>query len=359
MIRTSLKVTTCILTLSLSSITPSSANKSPCCGEVSKATMALKQHKTAPEGMVHVPSGTFMMGGHDKHAKPDELPVHEVRVDEFYMDQTQVTNKQFEVFVKETGYKTTAEKPVDWEQLKLQVPPNTPKPPAETLAPGSLVFTPPDHPVNLRDSSQWWTWTNGADWRRPLGPHSEQFGSDHPVVHVSHEDATAYCQWAHKRLPTEAEREWAARGGLHGKSYPWGDEEVDEGKLKANIWHGTFPHINTKKDQKYWTTAVKSFPPNGYGLYDMAGNVWEWTSDLYDANYYESQKAKGLVVNPHNTERSYDPDDPHAKKYVIRGGSYLCHNSYCRGYRVSARMKTSGDTSLAHVGFRCVQSCKK
>ncbi|MDP1723376.1 MAG: formylglycine-generating enzyme family protein [Alphaproteobacteria bacterium] len=327
--------------------------KEPCgCGKVSKASALISAPKIAQIGMVEIPSGSFMMGNNDPAAKPDESPVHQVKIDAFYMDETEVTNEQFQKFVKETSYVTTAEKPVDWELLKQQIPPNTPKPSADKLAPGSLVFKQTKHPVSLNDYSQWWHWINGADWRHPHGPKSKILGNDHPVVHVSFEDAQAYCKWQGKRLPTEAEREWAAKGGLENNKYPWGNEEVDVTKPQANIWEGEFPHKSNKID---WTTPVKKYPPNGYGLYDMAGNVWEWTSDLYDAHYYVTLDKQGSVVNPHNTEKSFDPDDPNVKKYVIRGGSFMCHNSYCWGYRISARMKTSPDSSMINLGFRCVK----
>lgn len=333
----------------------STQNNLPCCGNVSKATLALT---VQDQQMSLIPAGTFRMGGHDTRAKPDELPIHEVKLDAFYMDKTPVTNREFARFVADTGYITTAERPVDWEVLKLQVPPGTPKPPAETLAPGSLVFAPPSHPVHLHNFSQWWSWKNGVDWRHPSGPESQGYGDDHPVVHVSWDDANAFCQWAGKRLPSEAEWEWAARGGLENMSFPWGDEDVDVGDKKANIWEGIFPHKNSKENNGVWTTPVRAYAPNAYGLYDMAGNVWEWTADLYDAKYYEKLKAKGLVFNPINKESSFDPDEPGVKKYSLRGGSYLCHKSYCMGYRVSARMKTSGDTSLAHTGFRCAKNVR-
>jgi formylglycine-generating enzyme required for sulfatase activity len=330
----------------------------PChCDKTSKAAAILASHKkTNLSGMVKIPSGTFLMGNHHpKGGKPDESPVHPVKVDSFYMDETPVTNEQFDRFVSDTGYKTTAEKPVDWELLKLQLPPNTPKPPEDKLSPGSLVFVPPTAPVPLDNTSRWWQWINGASWRAPKGPDSQTFGKDHPVVHVSLEDAQAYCLWQGKRLPTEAEWEWAARGGLENKKYPWGDEETEDKAEKANIWKGHFPHQTTKPDNERWTSPVRKYPPNGYGLYDMSGNVWEWTSDLYDATYYQSLKNDGTVSNPKNSKRSFDPDEPNTKKYAIRGGSFMCHPSYCWGYRVSARMKTTSDSSMMNLGFRCVK----
>ncbi len=312
----------------------------------------------APAGMVWVPGGTFTMGGDDPLAREDEKPLHRVRVDGFWMDQTEVTNAQFRAFVEATGYKTLAERPVDWEELKKQAPPGAAKPPDEMLEPGSLVFTPPDHAVDLRDYSQWWTWTLGADWRHPEGPGSSIEGKDdHPVVHIAHEDALAYCKWAGRRLPTEAEWEFAARGGLEGKVNVWGDEPVDP--KRANIWQGPFPHRAQVQDGFERTAPVKSFPPNGYGLYDMAGNVWEFTSDLYRTDAYarraQALGPDGVADNPTGPKRSIDPRNPFAPvSYVQRGGSFLCNDVYCASYRPSARMAVPPDTGLSHSGFRTV-----
>jgi len=311
-----------------------------------------------PPGMVWIPGGTFAMGSVDPLARPDERPVHQVRVDGFWMDATEVTNKQFAMFVAATQYLTTAEKPIDWEELKKQVPPGTPKPPDEMLKPGSLVFTPPDHRVDLRDVSQWWQFEAGTNWRHPAGPESSIDGKDgFPVVQVSWDDAVAYAKWAGKRLPTEAEWEFAARGGLDGKVNVWGDEPIDP--KHANTWQGHFPDKNTADDGYAGAAPVAKFPPNGYGLYDMAGNVWEWCSDLYRVDAYDmlvAQVGPGKVaVNPTGPDKSVDPRNPDAPVVrVQRGGSYLCNDSYCASYRPSARMGSTPDSAAQHLGFRCV-----
>lgn len=306
-------------------------------------------------GMVPIPAGTFMMGGDNDQASPDEYPKHKVTVNAFWMDATEVTNRQFAEFVKETGYVTTAEKKPDWEELKKELPPNTPKPDESQLVPSSLVFIPSDHPVQLQDYSQWWEWREGANWRHPEGKGSSIDGkADYPVVHISYYDAQAYCKWAGKRLPTEAEWEWAARGGLVNNIYPWGNERVNEGKPKTNSWEGEFPFKNTKADGYFLSAPVKSFPPNGYGLYDIAGNVWEWCSDWYHADYYKMVNTSAGVVNPLGPDSSFDPEEPYAHKRSIRGGSFLCNDGYCSGYRVARRMKTTPDSGMEHLGFRCV-----
>ena len=308
-------------------------------------------------GMVWIEGGRFAMGADGEPARPDEYPKHPVRVDGFWMDQTEVTNAQFRAFAAATGYVTTAERKPDWEELKQQLPPGTPRPPDSVLVAGSLVFTAPVQPVSLSDYGQWWRWEKGADWRHPEGPTSSIKGKDHyPVVHVSWEDAQAYCKWAGKRLPTEAEWEWAARGGLPDSVYPWGNEPVDRGWPKANIWQGRFPDHNTKQDGYYTSAPVKSFSPNGYGLYDMAGNVWEWCQDYYRPDYYLTLHGQGEVHNPKGPAWGFDPQEPTVPKRVQRGGSFLCHDSYCASYRSSARMKASPDTGLSHAGFRCVKN---
>lgn len=299
------------------------------------------------------------MGSTDPLARPDESPVHRVRVDGFWMDVTEVTNAQFREFVTATGYITVAERPIDWEAMKLQMPPGSPKPPDEDLMPGAVVFTPPSEPVHLGDYAQWWAWIDGADWRHPEGPGSTIEGKDdHPVIHVAFEDAMAYCAWAGKRLPTEAEWEFAARGGLPRAVNVWGDEPVDASR--ANTWQGTFPHDNTEADGFAGAAPVKSFPPNGYGLYDMAGNVWEWCRDLYRQDTYAVRAravgTDGVVENPVGPARSFDPRSPYEPEVrIVRGGSFLCNDSYCASYRPSARMANSPDTGMSHTGFRCVQ----
>lgn len=311
------------------------------------------------DGMVHIPGGSFVMGGDSVWGRPDEFPHHKVTVSSFYMDEHEVTNKQFREFVEATGYVTMAERKPDWEELKKQVPPGTPKPPDDVLVAASLVFKPTDGPVSLNNPSVWWTWVAGADWRHPEGPQSSVEGmDDYPVVHVSWEDAAAYAAWAGKRLPTEAEWEYAARGGASNTIYPWGNELIDSGKPKANSWDGRFPHKNTAKDGFQRAAPVKQYAPNGFGLYDMGGNVWEWCADWYHPDYYATSLKNKLIENPQGPDEPFDPDEPYAQKKVTRGGSFLCNDQYCSGFRVSARMKTSWDTSLNHTGFRCVVSAE-
>ncbi|MEO8960423.1 MAG: formylglycine-generating enzyme family protein [Ginsengibacter sp.] len=313
---------------------------------------------TTSTGMVFIKGSTFMMGGDNDQASPDEFPKHKVKVDGFWIDATEVTNAQFQKFVEATNYITTAEQKPDWEEMKTTLPPGTPKPADSLLVAASLVFRQASGPVNLNDYSQWWSWVKGADWRHPEGPGSSIKGKEnYPVVQVSWYDAMAYCKWAGKRLPTEAEWEFAARGALENNIYPWGNESINVGKAKANSWGGKFPYYNDKKDNYVTSAPVKSFAANGYGLYDMAGNVWEWCNDWYDANYYKSSENT-TAMNPQGPDKSYDPDDIYTPKRSLRGGSFLCNDSYCSGYRVARRMKSSPDTGLEHTGFRCVKDKK-
>jgi formylglycine-generating enzyme required for sulfatase activity len=311
--------------------------------------------RRAPTGMVWIPGGEFLMGTDDPQADPVEHPAHRVRVDGFWMDQTEVTNAQFRQFVEATSYVTIAERPVDWEQLKTQLPPGTPKPPDGQLVPGSLVFTQPDHPVRLDDISNWWKWIPGANWRHPNGPGSSITGKDnYPVTHVSWDDATAYARWAGKRLPTEAEWEFASRGGLDAMKYAWGEEFKPGGKYQANTWQGNFPETSTGEDGFPLLAPVRSFPANGYGLYDMIGNVWEWCSDWYRPDTYRLDSHRSPVWNPTGPEQSDDPNEPYQPKRVTRGGSFLCSANYCTNYRPSARRGTATDSGMSHLGFRCV-----
>jgi formylglycine-generating enzyme required for sulfatase activity len=316
-----------------------------------------------PEGMVWIPGGEFSMGAADPqgsdnnavgmHATTDSRPIHRVFVDGFWMDATEVTNAQFAVFVKATGYVTVAERTPRAEDF--------PGAPAENLVAGSVIFAKPDHPVPLNNHFQWWTYAKGANWRRPLGAGSSIAGKDRfPVVHIAYEDALAYVTWAGKRLPTEAEWEFAARGGLSGQLYPWGDTFTKDGRALANTHQGHFPDRDSGDDAFVGIGPVAQFPPNGYGLYDVAGNVWEWVTDWYRTDYYAELASAGTVArNPQGPPSAFDPEEPRAPKRVMRGGSYLCTDQYCSRYMVGTRGKGEVSTGTNHLGFRAVKAPKE
>ncbi|TEA80030.1 formylglycine-generating enzyme family protein [Allopusillimonas ginsengisoli] len=321
---------------------------------------------TTPQDMAWVPAGVFLMGSDSKMAQPNERPAHQVKVHGFWMDRTHVSNDQFAQFVKETGYVTTAEKKPDWETVRVQLPPGTPKPPDGVLVPGGMVFVGTRVPVSLENYTQWWRYVPGADWRHPQGPGSSIEGKgDHPVVQVSYEDVQAYARWAGKRLPTEAEWEFAARGGLEQATYVWGDELMPDGQMQANYWdtgERSFPVVSPEAGGATGTMPAGTFPPNGYGLYDMTGNAWQWVSDWYRADYFALQApaaAKQPIDNPSGPNESFDPSEPgvpvNAPKRVIRGGSFLCNESYCLSYRPSARRSADPYSPMSHVGFRLVK----
>ncbi len=313
---------------------------------------------SAPEGMVWIPGGEFSMGARSPmdtsdlvgmQATTDSRPIHRVAVEGFWIDATEVTNEQFARFVKATGYVTVAERKPTAADYPNVAP--------EDLTAGSVVFSPPDHAVPLNDHFQWWAFVDGADWRHPNGPKSSIEGKEkYPVVHIAYEDAEAYAKWAGKRLPTEAEWEFAARGGLSGALYPWGDNFMKDGKFMANSHQGHFPNDDTGADAYVGVSPVAKYPPNGYGLYDVGGNVWEWVSDWYRPDYYAQLAAAGSINrNPQGPTEPYDPSEPGEKKRVHRGGSYLCTDQYCSRYMVGTRGKGEVTTGTNHLGFRCVQ----
>jgi sulfatase modifying factor 1 len=317
-----------------------------------------------PAGMAWVPGGKFLMGSDHKLAQDNERPAHPVRVDGFWMDRHHVTNAEFRKFVEATGYVTTAEKKPEWETMKVQVPPGTPKPPDSVLVAGAMVFVGTDRPVQLGDWSQWWRYVPGADWKHPQGPGSSIEGKDdHPVVQVSYEDAQAYAKWAGKHLPTEAEWEFAARGGLEQATYAWGDDLVPDGRQMANYWdikQGRFPVVSPKAGGAVGTSPVGTFPPNGYGLHDMTGNAWQWVADWYGFDHFREQSKLKMIENPKGPAQSYDPDENlapvHAPKRVTRGGSFLCNVDYCLSYRPSARRGTDPYNPMSHIGFRLMMT---
>ena len=311
----------------------------------------------ATEGMRRIPGGTFLMGS-DRHY-PEEAPAHRVRVAPFEIDETCVTNRQFAAFVAATGYVTVAERPLDPAVYPTAAP--------HELLPGAVVFHMTPGPVDTRDFRNWWGWVSGACWRHPEGPGSTVKGrKDHPVVQVAFEDAAAYAAWAGKALPTEAEWEFAARGGLDGKEFAWGDEFVPRGRHLANTWQGAFPWQNLVEDGWPGTCPVTTFPPNGYGLYEVCGNVWEWTTDWFASGHAAKDTAENpdkpgccVAVNPRGPgkEGSYDPAQPFMTipRRVVKGGSFLCAPSYCRRYRPAARHAQMIDTGTSHIGFRCIR----
>ena len=317
----------------------------------------------APQGMAWIPGGEFSMGsaeaGESLCGLPgvtrDALPIHRVYVDGFWMDATEVTNDEFEKFVKATGYVTVAEQKPTKEEF--------PTAPPENLVAGSAVFTATPRPVPLSDYIQWWSYVPGANWRHPTGPGRDlEGGAKYPVVQIAYEDAAAYATWAGKRLPTETEWEFAARGGAAGKLYAWGDELKPGGKFQANIYQGTFPLEggDTGEDGFKGIAPVAQFPPNGYGLYDMAGNVWEWCSDWYRPDTYARLKlAGGVSRNPQGPDSPFDPSEPAERKRVHRGGSFLCTDQYCTRYMVGTRGKGEVRSASNHLGFRCVKEAER
>jgi len=314
-----------------------------------EATPVSAPPRPPAENMVWIPGGTFLMGS-DRHY-PEEAPAHKVKVAGFWIGAYAVTNAEFARFVDATGYVTVAERPAD--------PADYPGAQPELLVPASVVFKKTRGPVDLSNPYNWWTYVAGADWRHPRGPDSSIANLlDHPVVHVAFEDAEAYTRWRGHELPTEAEWEFAARGGLEAAEFTWGDEYTPSGRPMANTWQGEFPWQNRVEDGHEWTAPVGSFAPNGYGLYDMAGNVWEWTTDWFQDHTRNIKSACCTIDNPRGGERdrSCDPRTPTIKipRKVMKGGSFLCAPNYCRRYRPAARMPQPIDTSTCHLGFRCV-----
>jgi formylglycine-generating enzyme required for sulfatase activity len=311
--------------------------------------------KRRPE-MVWIPPGEFMMGNAAATDRQrNEQPQHPVRVNGFWMDTSEVTNEQFRQFVDATGFVTFAERVETVEEFRKLMPPGTPEPQSWELRPGSMVFHKTDVPVDTENFRLWWRFVRGANWKHPEGPESDLEGRwDHPVVHIAFEDAEAYAKWAGKRLPTEAEWEYAARGGLENKRFCWGDDApTDNDGTRANIWQGHFPNSNIVVDGFEGTAPVAHYPANGYGLHDMSGNVWEWCSDWYAVNAYEGRS--GVTINPKGPDQYFDPNHPGDPQRVIRGGSYLCHVTYCESYRPAARRGGAINTSMSHIGFRCVR----
>jgi formylglycine-generating enzyme required for sulfatase activity len=314
------------------------------------ACLAAPATQPAPEGMVLIPGGTFTMGCDDSRT-PDAQPLHPVTLEPYFMDAHPVTNAQFRKFVEATKYVTVAERKPD--------PKDYPGVPADKLVAGSAVFNQPPHDVPLDNAYAWWKYEPGASWQHPEGPQSNIDGKDNfPVIHICFEDAAAYAKWAGKRLPTEAEYEYAARGGLENKKYSWGDEVMPGGKYMQNIWTGHFPSANTGADGFKGLSPVDAFPANGYGLYDIGGNVWSWCNDWYRPDYYQKLDTKTPTKNPTGPADSFDPDEPGMPKRVLRGGSYLCAERYCTRYLVGSRGKGAPDSAASNISFRCVKDAK-
>ena len=331
---------------------------------ISVFIFACKTNKTnpveeipTPKGMVWVEGKTFIRGAKnsDSYAMQREKPAHQVTVDGFFIDITEVTNKQYRDFVNATGYVTVAERKIDWDDIKSQVPPGTPKPHDSILQPGSLIFNKNVNAVvDMTNYQQWWTWKIGANWRRPEGPDSSIEGKDNfPVVHIAYEDALAYCKWANRRLPTEAEWESAAQGSNDNTIYTWGDNP-EFLNSNANTWQGVFPTKNISEDGFLLIAPVKSYTPNSIGLYDMLGNVWEITNDYFNVNHYKELDISQPLNNPKGASESFSPSNPLQVERVIKGGSFLCHASYCASFRISARMGMAIDSGSDHTGFRTV-----
>jgi sulfatase modifying factor 1 len=310
-----------------------------------------------PKGMLWVPGKTFLQGAKDadKYAMSREKPAHKVTVHGFYIDVTEVTNKKFKTFVEATKYITVAERKIDWEEMKSQVPPGTLKPDDSILQPGSLIFNKNVNAVvNMNNYQQWWTWKIGANWKHPEGPASNIEGKDHyPVVHIALEDALAYCKWSNRRLPTEAEWEAAAQGKNSDAIFTWGNDTriLD---ANANTWQGDFPIKNESTDGFEFISPVQSYPANSIGLYDMTGNVWEITSDLFNVDYYKELDTSKTLLNPVGALKPYSPQNPNQLEHVMKGGSFLCHESYCASFRISAKMGVEINSGSDHVGFRTV-----
>lgn len=316
---------------------------------------------STPKDMIWVEGKTFIQGAktEDKFAMMREKPAHKVTVDGFFIDVTEVTNKQFKAFVDATNYITVAERPIDWETMKKELPEGTAKPHDSILQPGSLIFNKNVNAVaNMSNYTQWWTWKIGANWKHPEGPESSiESKDDFPVVHIALQDAQAYCKWANRRLPSEAEWESAAQGTAIDNVFTWGNS-YEALTTNANTWQGIFPVKNESVDGFKLIAPVKSYEPNSIGLYDMLGNVWELTNDLFNVNYYQELDTTKVLINPNGASNAYSPDNPYQKEHIIKGGSFLCHASYCASFRISARMGMSSDSGSDHTGFRTVVTAK-